>query len=229
MLIVDEHPLLRAGVRTLLEAEGRVQVVGEADSVDDGVVAVRRHQPDIVLIDIAESSADSVDAMRRLREEVPRGALVVLSRHDDDEDVYRAVVGGAAGLVGNDAHPDELVDTIHAAATGAEPISQTLVRRPEVGQRVLEGFAALRGRGAAQPTPRLNEREVRILDFAARGRTNQAIGRELGLSEHAIKAALSQLLGRLGLRHRTEAVAHAIREGWIIPSDPEPNGGDEVD
>lgn len=223
LLIVDEHQLLRAGVRTLLENEGEVEVVAEADSVEDGVVACREYQPDVILMDLDESTIETVDGMRRLREEVPDGALVVLSRRKDDEEVFRAVVGGAAGHVAEDADPQELVDTIRQAATGAEPISQTLRRRPQVGRRVLEAFVALTGRGPARrPPSHLSERDLSILNLAAQGMTNHQIGHEIGLSEHTVKAAISQILSQLGMRHRTEAVVYAIGQGWITP--PESNG-----
>ena len=137
LLIVDEHPLLRAGVRTLLENESEVEVVGEADSIDAAVDACREGDVDVVLMDVDEGTNNPVEDMRRLRDELSEdGALVVLARREDDEGVYRAVVGGAAGHVGEDADPAELVDTIKEAADGKEPIRKTLEQRPEVGRRV---------------------------------------------------------------------------------------------
>jgi DNA-binding NarL/FixJ family response regulator len=217
LLIVDQHPVLRAGVRTLLENEERVEVVAEADSVAEAVDAARENPPDVVLLDVDESSAETVEDMRRLRREVPDGALVVLARHEDDDEVYRAVVGGAAGHVGDTADPDELADTIRAAADGEEPIQRTLVERPNVARRVLETFADLAGRRPARPA-RVSEREIRILDLAAQGMTNYQIGVVLGVSEHTVKSSISQLLSRLGLRHRTEAVVYALKNGWIGPA-----------
>ncbi|MEX2546282.1 MAG: response regulator transcription factor [Chloroflexota bacterium] len=216
LLIVDEHPLLRAGVKTLLENEAGVEVMGEADTVDQAVDACREGHVDVVLMDVDEGTVDAVDGMRRLRDELSaNGALVVLARHEDDEGVYRSVVGGAAGHVGADAQPEELVDTIKQAANGGEPISQTLAQRPEVGRRVLEAFAALASRGPVRREPKLTEREISVLSLAAQGQTNQQIGRSLGVSEHTVKSSISQILARLSLRHRTEAVVHALRNGWI--------------
>ena len=216
LLIVDEHPLVRAGVRTLLESEGGVDVVAEADTVDEALHAARHTPLDVVLIDIDEATTDAVDDMRRLRTELPdEAAVVVMARNDDDEGVYRAVVGGAVGHVGENAAPSELVDTIREAASGAEPISRTLAERPAVGRRVLETFAAMIASGPAPTEPLLNHRELVILGHAANGMTNQQIGRALGVSEHTVKGSISQILTRLGLRHRTEAVVHALRNGWI--------------
>lgn len=215
LLIVDEHPLLRASVRTLLENESDVQVIAEADTIDEAVDACRESPPDVVLMDVDQQSTDTVASMRRLREEIPDGALVVLARSGDDDEVYRAVIGGAAGHVGEDARPEELVDTIKQAARGADPISKTLVERPEVGRRVLETFAALSARGAMKREQALSDREVSILGLAAQGQTNQQIGQTLGVSEHTVKSSISQILARLGLHHRTAAVVHALRNGWI--------------
>jgi len=216
LLIVDEHPLMRAGVRTLLDNEDQVEVVGEADSIDEAVDVCRENSVDVVLMDVDEATADSVEGMRRLRDELPAGgALVVLARNQDDEGVYQSVVGGAAGHVGEDAQPEELVDTIKQAAEGRDPISRTLAQRPAVARRVLETYARLVARGPVRRAPDLTERELSILGFAAQGMTNQQIGRSLNLSEHTIKGAISMILSRLGLRHRTEAVVHALRNGWI--------------
>jgi DNA-binding NarL/FixJ family response regulator len=221
LVIYDEHPLLRAGVRTLIENGGGVEVVGEADTIEEAVDEVRRSQPDVVLMDVDASSTDTVEGMRRLRDEMPDGALVVLGRREDDDEVYRAVVGGAVGHVGENAQPEELVDTIRQAADGGEPISQTLVDRPAVGRRVLEAFAALSSRGPVVHQTRLSGRDLSILTHAAEGMTNQQIGRELAVSEHTVKSAISHMLARLGLRHRTEAVVHAMRNGWITPKMPD--------
>ena len=217
LVIVDEHPLLRAGVRTLLESDTRVSVVAEADNVGDAVDMIRSTPTDVVLLDVDGTDAGTVDDMRRLRREVPDGALVVLARQENDEDVYRAVVGGADGHVGESAQPQELVDTIKEAADGAEPIQRTLAERPQVARRVLETYAELFQRAPSVNEPDVSERELRILELAAEGMTNYQIGREIGLSEHTVKGAISQLLARLRLRHRTEAVVHALRLGWISP------------
>lgn len=221
LLIVDEHPVVRAGMRTLLENEGGVDVA-EADSVAEAVDIVRATSPDVVLMDVSEANAETVDDMRRLQREAPDMALVVLANTDTDDEVYNAVVGGAAGHVSNTAQPGELVDTIRRAAGGESPISDTLVQRPEVGRRVLEAFARMSARGPNRPDPKLSERDLHILSCAADGMTNQQIGHEIGMSEHTVKAAISRMLNRLGLRHRTEAVVLAIRQGWIQSPSPSP-------
>ena len=220
LLIVDEHPLQRAGVKTLLENEAEVEVVAEADTIQEAIDAVRDGDVNVVLMDVDEATTEAVEDMRRLRDELPEdGALVVLARNGDDEGVYQAVVGGAAGHVGENAQPEELVDTIKQAAHGEEPISKTLADRPEVGRRVLETYAELSANSSGRNPTQLTERELNILSLAAQGQTNQQIGKYLGVSEHTVKSSISLILARLGLRHRTEAVVHALRNGWItMPS-----------
>ncbi len=221
-MIVDEHPVLRASVRTLLESDVDVAVVGEADSVAAALEIVRATQPDVVLLDVNSADAETIGDMRRLRHAVPSGALVVLARREDDEEVYRAVVGGADGHVSESAQPKELLDTIKQAARGGEPIRLTLVDRPAVARRVLETYAELSKRASSALESEVSEREIRILELAAEGKTNYQIGREIGLSEHTVKGAISHLLSRLRLRHRTDAVVHALRLGWISPPRAQP-------
>lgn len=230
LVLLDEHPVRRAGVRTLLESDD-VAVVAEADSVAAAVDFARKSAVDVVLFDVDAADAQAVDDMRQLRREVPNSALVVLARQEDDEGVYRAVIGGADGHVSENAQPEELVDTIKRAAAGYEPIQQTLADRPAVGRRVLEAYAEMSQRAPSAPESDVSERERRILELAAEGKTNYQIGREIGLSEHTVKGAISHLLARLRLRHRTEAVVHALRLGWISAprSEPERRRDDDAE
>lgn len=192
--------------------------MGEAGSVEEAIEMCRANSPDVVLMDMDEATSESLAGMRRLRDECPDGALVVMTRRRDDEEIYRAVVGGAVGHLADNAQPEELVSTVMRAAAGDEPISRTLAERPAVGRRVLESYAAMHARGPQAHEPRLSDRELTILGHAAVGMTNQQIGRALGVSEHTIKSDISHILARLGLRHRTQAVVHAMRNGWIAPS-----------
>jgi len=223
LLLVDDHPLIRAGVRTLLEQHPGM-VVAEADSIDGAVVYCRTHQPDVVLMDLNEPTADAVLAVQRLQRECGNSAVVILGRRGDDEELFRAVVAGAAGHVGESAKPDELISTIEEAADGFEPIGHALAQRPEVGRRVLETYREMHRRSEAESEEivTLSERELVILRHAAEGLTNRKIGYAMGLSEHTVKSEFSKILARLGIRHRTEAVVRAVREGWIsVPIEPD--------
>lgn len=225
LLLVDEHPLIRAGVRTLLEQQPGI-IVAEAESIDAAVIYCQTNQPDVVLMDLNESTAEAVMSVQRLQRECGNSAVVILGRRGDDEELFRAVVAGAAGHVGETAQPHELITTIEEAADGFEPIGQSLAKRPEVGRRVLETFLEMHRRNEAESDEivTLSERELVILRHAAEGLTNRKIGFAMGLSEHTVKSEFSKILSRLGMRHRTEAVVRAVREGWIsVPIEPEAN------
>jgi two-component system response regulator DegU len=217
LVLVDEHPLVRAGVRTILESEWGMQVVGEADSVDEAVGVVRIQKPDVVVMDLDLPGAGLMEGVQRLRRESVDSAVVILSHRDGDEDVYQAVMGGAAGHVAESSAPEHLANTIRQAAGGEEPIGREIARRPMVSQRVLEMYRQMAQSAVAQPegdVP-LSARERTILRCVAQGMTNRQVARAMGLSENTVKAAMSGMLRRLGLRHRTEAVVHAVSRGWI--------------
>lgn len=227
LMIVGDHPVIRAGVRTLLENESDLEVVAEAESIEAAVSICGLHQPDVVLMDLGEPTPAVVQAVKRLQRACEKGALVILGRHDADEDIFRAIIAGAAGHVGDASQPDELLTTIRQAAQGGEPISHLLAERPGLGRRVLETYRQLSDQGQTthdEEVVTLSHRELEVLRYAADGLTNRKIGRALGLSEHTIKSTFSQILARLGLANRTEAVVHAVREGWItVPITPEPD------
>jgi DNA-binding NarL/FixJ family response regulator len=225
LVLVDEHALIRAGVRTILETESDVRVVAEASNLDEGLAACAQQRPDVVLVDLDTPAAALADEVRRLRAACGGAAIVMLSHDDTDAELYRAAVAGAAGHVAGMAEPAELLRVIRRAADGDEPIGGKIRRRPRVGRRVLEAFQQMLASGAsAAPAMPLSARELEVLRLAAEGLTNQQIGHRLGLSGNTVKAIVSSILERLGVRYRTQAVVYAVREGWIsLPETAEPH------
>jgi DNA-binding NarL/FixJ family response regulator len=217
LILVDEYPVVRAGVRTILESEWGMHVVGEADSVDAAADMIRDQKPDVVVMDLDLSEAGLMEGVQRVHAESIDSAVVILSHRDRDEDLYQAVVAGASGHVAEASEPSMLADTIRQAAGGKDPISLEIARRPTVSQRVLERYRQLSqiSLGPGDTEMPLNTRERVILRHVAQGLTNRQIGRAMGMSENTVKAAVSSILRKLGLRHRTEAVVFAIRRGWI--------------
>lgn len=222
LMLVDEHPLVRAGIRTMLENEHGLKVVEEFDSVDAAAAYCRLHRPDVVLMEMDLTAPGLLNSVQRLRRECAEAAVVVVSHRDGDEELFQAALAGASGHVAEGDHPSELVETIRQAALGDEPIGQRIARRPEVSRRVLEMYRLLAQSTASQANGEiaLSARELEILRHVADGLTNRQIGRAMGLSENTVKSTVSSILRRLGLRHRTEAVVHAVRHGWM--SVPEP-------
>lgn len=219
LVLVDRHPLIRAGVRTMLETDWGMEVIAEAETIDEALGYCLQRPPHVVLMDLDLPSPGVMQGIQRLRQECSSCAVVILAHRDDDEELYRAVVAGASGHVVDDADPSELARTIRHAAEGREPIGEVLAERPSVSQRVLEAFRQLAVYGppvrrADEPVP-LSARQLTVLRYAAEGLTNRQIARAMGFSEHTVKTEMSAILAELCLKHRTEAVVYALRRGWI--------------
>jgi DNA-binding NarL/FixJ family response regulator len=215
LVLLDEHPLTRVGVRNVLAQEKDITVVAEAHDFDSALRACRRLRPDVVLVDVDLPPTEMVESIRRLRDECADPAVVVLSHNDSDSDLYQSAVAGASGHLADQVEPAQLAETIRRAAGGDEPISQALAERPAVGRRVLETLRELASQENVTPADQPSPRQREILAYAARGLTNQQIGRLMGLSSSTVRAELAELLKRSGLRHRTQAVVHALQHGWI--------------
>lgn len=223
LVLVDEHPLVRAGVRTMLEADG-LTVVAEAETIDAAVDWCRQLRPDVVLMDLDLSAPALLHTVQRLRRECADVAVVVVSHSGSDQDLYQAALAGASGHVSEMDPPQTLLETVRLAAAGAEPIGQRIASRPQVSRRVLDVYRLLAQANSThlEPEVMLTVRELDILRHVAAGMTNRQVGRRMGLSENTVKAAVSSILRRLGLRHRTEAVVHAVRRGWLTVPEPVP-------
>jgi DNA-binding NarL/FixJ family response regulator len=219
LVLVDEHALSRSGLRSVLEAESDMEVIAATASLDEALVHCRRERPHVMLMDLDLPAPGLSQVVQRLRRECSDCAVVILAHRDDDEHLFRSVVAGANGHVADNADPQALALTIRRAAAGDDPITDVLAKRPMVSQRVLAAFRELTAlaspaRSKREPNP-LTERQLTVLDYAAQGLTNRQIARVMGFSEHTIKAEMSATLAELVLKHRTEAVVHALRRGWI--------------
>ncbi len=217
VLLIDDRPLVRAGVRCIVEAESDLHVIGEVSSLDDGLAVCRRHRPAVVLLSLNVSAPALLRLVHELRDETDDTPVVVVSRRDGDEDLFQAVAAGASGQLADASDPSLLAVTVREAAAGHEPITERLAARPAVSMRVLHTYRQLAQSAVARPDGRMtvNARERLILGYVAQGLTNRQIGRQLGLSENTVKAELSRIMRQLGLRGRTEAVVLAVRRGWI--------------
>ncbi|CAN5808514.1 hypothetical protein BH24CHL6_BH24CHL6_01370 [soil metagenome] len=198
LVLVDEHPLIRAGVRTLLETDWGIEVLAETGSID-ALTYCRQRRPDVLLMDLDLPTPGLLQGVQRLRRECSGCAVVILVHHDDDEQLFRSVMAGANGHVASGAGAQVLALTIRRAAGGEEPIGEILAGRPSVSRRVLEAYRRLavhapsrRNEDEAVP---LSVRQIAILRYAAEGLTNRQIARAMSLSEHTIK---SEMIGQPG-------------------------------
>lgn len=205
VLLVDDHPVVRSGLRALLESLRGYEVVAEAS---DGDVAVREAQlckPDVVLMDIRMPGIDGIEATRRLRAAVPETAILVLTMFDDDDTVFAAMRAGAMGYLLKGAEQDEIDRGIRAVVAGEAIFS------PGVAHRVL-GFLTA-PRAGEHPFPELTAREREVLDLVAAGRRNQGIADELFLSPKTVANHISSIFVKLGVADRSEAIVRARQGG----------------
>ena len=205
VLLVDDHAVVRAGLRLFLADQADLEVVGEAD---DGASAVARAQelvPDVVLMDLRMPLLDGIEATRQIRAALPQTAVVVLTTYTDTANVGKAIAAGAIGYVPKDVPPPELAATIREAAHGVLHLA------PVVQRTLLQALAAPR---RAEPDPKeLTEREREVLVLLAEGRSNKEIARHLHVSERTVKGHVGHVLGKLGMVSRTQAAIYAVARG----------------
>jgi len=215
LLIVGPRAILGAGLREILGREPDFDVVAHVQSTAEAISIASEAAADIVLVDAALPEASAAEATRRLRQEMPNSALVVLGRlGDEDASIVSAIGVGAAAHIADVADPTELVGTIRRVAGGEDPIKDQLSTRPDLVERIVDGVreTILAGRGPVNP---LSPREREVLAQAARGQRNREIAERLGVSEQTVKNHLSSAMHKLGAPNRTRAVMYAVRHGWL--------------
>ncbi|MGW4940043.1 response regulator [Actinoplanes sp. NPDC004185] len=202
LILVDDHPVVRHGIRGMLEAEPDLSVVGEASSGPEGVALAAELRPDIVLMDLRMPGGDGVEATARIVATVPGVRVMVLTTYESDRDILRAIEAGAGGYLLKDASPAELAEGVRAAARGetvlAPSVASTLVRQVR-----------------SPAPPALSARETEVLRLVARGLTNADIGRELFITEATVKTHLLRAFAKLDVADRTAAVTRAMSHGLL--------------
>ena len=202
VLVVDDHPVVRAGLRALLAVDARVDVVGEAASGEEALVVARARRPDVVLMDLQLGAGlDGVAATRALRADPDGPCVLILTTYDTDADIVRAVEAGAAGYLLKDTPPATLVAAVERAARGETVLA------PRAAE-VLVGHMR-------DPRPALSDREAQVLARVAAGHSNREIARELLISEATVKTHLVHVFDKLGVDSRTAAVAVAREQGLL--------------
>jgi len=208
ILVVDDHAVVREGLRAFLDLQDGFEVVGEAGDGDEAVSAAERLRPDVVLMDLVMPRRDGVAAMRVLRDRVPGVRVIVLTSFLDEDKLLPALRAGAAGYLLKNAQPDELERAVRAAHAGEAVLD------PVVAARLVEALAA---GGDADPIDRLTPREREVLQLVGRGFPNKRIARELELAEKTVKTHVGHVLAKLGVTDRTQAAVIAVRAGLVDP------------
>ena len=204
VFLVDDHPVVRQGLRTFLQTLDDVEIVGEAEDAETAVTAIEETLPDVVLMDLVLPGMDGIDATRRVRELSPATKVIVLTSFADDEKVFPAIKAGAAGYLLKDVEPAELAEGIRAVHRG-----EALVH-PSVAAKLMQEVAS---QGSRPAGGNLTERELEVLLLIARGMSNREIAKELVVSEKTVKTHVSNILAKLHLADRTQAALYAVRSG----------------
>jgi two-component system NarL family response regulator len=199
ILIADDHPVVRQGLAAIIESERGMTVVAQAKNGREAVELFRRERPHVALIDLKMPELDGVETITAIREEFPHAALLVLTTYDRDEDIYRSLRAGAKAYLLKDAPPAGLLEAIRAVSLGQRHMP------PEIAEKLAEHVMY----------PNLTERELEVLRLMAAGKSNREIGADLFITEGTVKAHVNNILSKLGVSDRTQAVTTALKRGLV--------------
>ena len=210
VLLVDDHAVVREGLRNFLALQDGLEIVGEASDGNEAIEQAQRLEPDVILMDLVMPGLDGIGAMRQLRARSPASRVIVLTSFLEDERVLPAIQAGAAGYLLKNVAPAELARAIRAAHAGEAIID------PTAAARLVQAIAD-DARPRIEEPERLTRRERDVLELIARGRSNKRIALELGISEKTVKTHVGHLLAKLGVTDRTQAALMAVEEGLVGP------------
>jgi DNA-binding NarL/FixJ family response regulator len=201
VLIADDHLVVREGLVVMLQSTGEFEIVGQAVDGKEAIQLAERLHPDVVLVDVQMPGVGGIEATRQIKERVPTAQVVILSTFDQDEYIYRSIQAGAKGYVLKDSGLDELLAVVRAAARGESLLPAHI--------------AAKLARRVAAPRRELSKREYEVLCLLAKGLRNREIAKRLGITERTVKNHVAQIIVKLGVRSRTEAVTQALKDELI--------------
>ena len=206
--------MVRKGARDLLDAEHDFQVVGEAASGEEAILKACELFPDVILMDVSMPGMNGIEATKQIKAEKPAQNVLVLTSYDDDADIFALLEAGAAGYLLKNASEAELLGAVRAVAAGESAL------HPSVARKVVERFSIISTSSA--PLDTLSPRELEVLRIAATGRTNKEIARDLDISPRMVQVHLANILSKLIVGSRTEAVLIGIKWGWVSLGDTQP-------
>ena len=207
VMIVDDHAVVREGLKNYLGALAGFEVVGEASNGAEAVQSAKKCRPQVVLMDLVMPVMDGIEATRALHEAQPDVRVIVLTSFADDDKLFPALKAGAVAYLLKDVGPKELAEAISAAARGETRL------HPEISRRLVAGIAGGVGGAGERPEDQLTDRERDVLKCLAQGRSNKEIGAQLFISEKTVKTHVGSILDKLGLADRTQAALYAVKHG----------------
>ena len=215
VLLVEDHVVVRQGLKALFADEPDVEIVGEADNGREALQRVADLQPDVVLMDISMPGLNGIEATRQIRQQYPQVKVVVLSMHSSEEYVFQVLRAGAVGYVLKQADSSEVLTAIRAALSGGSFLS------PPISRAVVEDYVRrAEARGQGSDLDLLTPREREVLQLLAEGLSNQEIAEQLSISVKTVETHRSNMMNKLGVSNKTELVKYALRKGWASLENP---------
>jgi two-component system NarL family response regulator len=210
VLIADDHALFRRAIRAVLDDEQDIEVVAEAGDGDEAVLLAAEHAPDVVLLDVNMPKRSGIDAASEIKAQLPSTQVVMFTVSDDEADLFEAIKAGASGYLLKEVDPSEVASAVRQIHAGQSLLS------PAVASKLVSEFATMAKRSDERAMrPKLTDRELEVLGLASDGLTNRQIGRRLHISENTVKNHMRNILEKLHLHSRMEAVLYAVREELI--------------
>ncbi|HXV99296.1 MAG TPA: response regulator transcription factor [Anaerolineae bacterium] len=223
IMLVDDHPLFRQGLRRVLEAEEDLEVIMEVADGEEGLRLAKQLLPNVVIMDINLPHMNGLQATRELKQAAPEVAVIMLTAYHDDEQIFHSVRAGAAAYFPKDITPRRLVEAIRQVSKGNYVVDDEVLNKPEVATWLLQQFdkvAYVDGMPNEMFAP-LSPREMEILQHIARGQSNKEVAYALGISRQTVKNHMTSILRKLAVNDRTQAALYAVRRGWIRLHDEE--------
>lgn len=220
VMICDDHALFRRGLVMVLESESGITIVAEAEDGQEAVARAIESAPDVVLMDVRMPQMSGIEATRKIADAVPSAKILMLTVSDEEEDLYEAIKAGATGYLLKEISIEEVANAVRAVVAGQSLIS------PSMASKLLTEFTSLSKRAderTSMPAPKLTDRELEVLRLVAQGKSNREIAGDLFISENTVKNHVRNILEKLHLHTRMEAVMYAVREKLleIPPEDPQ--------
>jgi len=209
VIVADDHALFRRGLEMVLESEPDIEVVAEANNGNEVIALAEQHMPDLVLMDVRMPGKGGIDAAQAIKDAVPHTKILMLTISDEEEDLYDAIKAGASGYLLKEISIEEVASAIRSVHAGQSLIS------PSMASKLLNEFAAMARKDEEKqqmPAPRLTVREMEVLTLVAQGLNNRDIAKQLFISENTVKNHIRNILEKLQLHSRMEAVVYAVRE-----------------
>jgi DNA-binding NarL/FixJ family response regulator len=217
VLIVDDHPVFRDGLRNILSAASDLRVIGEAQDGAEAIAFAQSLQPDVVVMDINIPILNGLQATRHIKNELPHIYIIILTAYDDDEQIYHAIRTGASAYYPKDVSPERLIDTIRHVSQGNYVVGQQLMNRRQIERWLAEAFERFGGLVTEldEKFLPLSSREMEILKLIVQGLSNKEIAYTLGISHQTVKNHMTSILRKLDVEDRTQAAVFALKRGWV--------------